>query len=305
MNRDLERDVAALAADHASSATELLPRAIDLLRRARTAGRSELEPVACAVTRAQPCMASLWNAAAAALAADPETLEQFAAQAARAPDAVARLAASLIQTGTNGRAGGLTLVTWSASRPVRALVGRLTRGGRVTVRCAEARPALEGRALAGALAADGARVELFADGALVAALTGVDAVVVGADAVASEWFVNKVGTGALTLAATAAGVPTYVLAGRDKCLAAALASRLILAEGPPEEVWTPAPDGVRVRNPYFERVPWTAVAALVTDRGVLGTADIAALCEAAGKVLNQETLDRLLTTSPLSPPSSQ
>jgi len=302
MNRSLRREVAALAADHASSATALLTRALDLLRRARDVGRAEAEEVACAVCRAQPCMGSLWNAAASAIAAEAAALDRFAVQAARAPEAVARIAESLIRAGEEGRAAEPTLVTWSASRPVRSLVERLAQRGPVTVRCGEARPALEGRALAGALAAAGATVEVFADGALGTALAGAQAVVVGADAVAAEWFVNKAGTGALALAAASVGVPTYVLAGRDKCLAAALAGRLVLAEGPPEEVWAPVPAGVRVRNPYFERVPWTAVAALVTDRGVLGEADVPALCEAAARVIDQQALATLLA-APISPTS--
>jgi len=40
-------------------------------------------------------------------------------------------------------------------------------------------------------------------------------VLVGADAVGDEWFVNKVGTAAICALAIQSGVPVYVLAGRD------------------------------------------------------------------------------------------
>jgi len=215
-------------------------------------------------------MGSLWNAAAAALAGH-DTLDRFARQTARAPDAIARAARPLVEAGA-GRP--LTLVTWSASSPVKRLFETLAAAGPLSVRCAEARPALEGRSLAAAVARAGARVEVFADGALAAALDGAAAVVVGADAVTAEWFVNKAGTRALALAAAAGGVPTYVLAGRDKGLGPELARHLQLREGPAAEIWARRPRGVKARNPYFERVPWLDVAALVSDRGVVGAADV-------------------------------
>ena len=299
MDSSLERAIAAIASDHAASATALLPRAVEALRRARDAGREALEAAARGVCLAQPCMGSLWNAAAAALAADPGVLDRFAVQAERAPDAIVRFAADLVRE----PAGKTRLVTWSASRPVERLAGALHARGPVVVACGEGRPALEGRALAARLAAGGVKVDLYPDGALAVAVAGAAAVVVGADAVTAEGFVNKAGTGALAAAAAAAGVPTYVLAGRDKCLAGPLARRLALREGPGEDVWADAPAGVRPRNPYFEWVAWPMVAGLVTDRGPVGPGDVAAPCRAMAKLVGQAGLEAVLGSSPAGAPA--
>jgi translation initiation factor 2B subunit (eIF-2B alpha/beta/delta family) len=247
-------------------------------------------------------MGSLWNAAAAALAVDDRALDRFAVEAVRAPEAIARSAEPLLELRSGRSASVLTLATWSASGPVREVISRMARRMAVTVRCAEARPALEGRRLAGALARAGARVEVFADGALAAAVADADAVLVGADAIGEGWFVNKAGTRAVALVASAAGVPTYVLAGRDKCLGAALWCHVRLREGPPAEIWRHASRGIAVRNPYFERVPWDGVAALVTDRGVLGADDVAAICRAAAGAYGQDALARVLRARPLAEP---
>jgi translation initiation factor 2B subunit (eIF-2B alpha/beta/delta family) len=93
-----------------------------------------------------------------------------------------------------------------------------------------------------------------------------DAVLVGADAVAEEWFVNKCGTGLLAAAASFHGVPVYVLAGREKLVADA--ARLELRSGPAVEVWESPPAAVEVRNPYFERVSARLATAFVSDAGV-------------------------------------
>ena len=290
MRPSLERAIARLAADHRSSATALVPRAVAVLRRARTAGPGALAEVARGVCLAQPAMGSLWNAAAAALAGDP-ALDRFARQAERAPDAIARAARPLVEAGAERP---VTLVTWSASGPVTRLIEAMARTGALTVRCAEGRPALEGRALAAALARTGATVEVFADGALASAVEDAAAIVVGADAVTAGWFVNKAGTRALALAGAAAGVPTYVLAGRDKCLGAALARQLQLREGPAAEIWARRPRGVTARNPYFERVPWSDVAALATDRGVVGDTSVGEVCRGTAVTWRQDDLARLL-----------
>jgi translation initiation factor 2B subunit (eIF-2B alpha/beta/delta family) len=294
MDSSLERTIAAIGADHAASATALLPRAVEALRMARDADRATLEAAARAVCLAQPCMGSIWNAAAAALVADPGELDRFAMQAERAPDAIVRFAVDVVRE----PAGQTRLLTWSASRPVERLVGALHARGPVAVACGEGRPALEGRALAARLTEGGVTVDLYPDGALASAVAGAAAVVVGADAVTAEGFINKAGTGALAAAAAAAGVPTYVLAGRDKCLAGPLARRLTLREGPGADVWADAPGGVRPRNPYFEWVAWPLVAGLITDRGPVGPGDVAAPCEAMARQVDQAGLDAVLGQRP-------
>src|SRR6185503_878188 len=108
------------------------------------------------------------------------------------------------------------------------------------VSCSESRPALEGRRLASELVAAGIPVTYFSDAAIATALGppdfaaaharggGADVVLVGADAIAATWFLNKTGTRMLAAAATQQGVPVYVVASRDKFAGRELAARLAI-----------------------------------------------------------------------------
>jgi len=124
----------------------------------------------------------------------------------------------------------------------------------------------------------GVPVTCFTDAAIGHALGGADAVLVGADAVAAEWFLNKSGTRMLAATAAQEGVPLYVLASRDKFVSHTIANRLAGREGSSAEVWQGAPAGVAVRNPYFESTPLDLVTAIITDAGVLGAALAPEVC---------------------------
>ena len=83
--------IEALRFNRTSGASGILSEAIEILFAARAA-RVNLQEVANAVCHAQPTMAPLWNAAAAALSPDLERLSQFAERVRRAPAAIARYA---------------------------------------------------------------------------------------------------------------------------------------------------------------------------------------------------------------------
>jgi translation initiation factor 2B subunit (eIF-2B alpha/beta/delta family) len=268
MDAGLRARVDAIGRDAESSASAILPRAIEVLREASGAGPTALAAAAEALCRAQPAMAGIWNASSAALRGN-DALERFAHLVVRAPAAVARHAASLLELGVPPDRP-LRLVTCSSSGLVIAAVRALGQQRPVIVSCAEGRPRYEGRRLAVALATTGASVELFTDAGVGAAMAGADAFVCGADTVFPDLFINKVGTAALVALARATGTPAYVLAGREKLLpgsARQLAART--TGGPPAEVWAET-SGIAVRNPYFEPVPLEWTAGLVTDAGVLG-----------------------------------
>jgi translation initiation factor 2B subunit (eIF-2B alpha/beta/delta family) len=272
----LPERLAALAADRSRGAAELLAEALDILLAARSA-HADMHDIARAVCEAQPTMAPLWNAARAALADDPERLNQFAERVRRAPAALARFAAAHFADDDRKRPLHVVTLSYSSSVVIVLEAIRTTRPLHVT--CSESRPALEGRRLAAQLALTGTPVTYFADAAIGHALHGADAVVVGADAIASFWFLNKSGTRMLAAAATQQGVPLYVVATRDKFAGPELAARLALRHGDPGEVWAEPPVGVDVRNPYFESTPLDLVTAVISDIGVLGAGMIPDVCE--------------------------
>jgi translation initiation factor 2B subunit (eIF-2B alpha/beta/delta family) len=282
--------IALLASDRESGASEILDEVLAILREAVTAGLPLL-PVARAVCRAQPTMAPVWNAALEVLAPrGAERLETFAQRAARAASASVRVGSGFFLDEVERP---LRVVTLSFSRSVASLLEAIAERRGVRVSCGESRPALEGRRLASRLASAGIAVTAYSDAAIAQALASADAVVVGADAVAPDWFLNKSGTRMLAAAAAQQGIPVYVIATRDKFVGHGVAARLVLREGGSKEIWESPPAGVTVRNPYFEPTPLELVSSLITDMGVIGSALAAEVCEAVSREQPPDLLDQL------------
>ena len=283
--------IAHLAADRESGASAILGVAIAILRDAIGAG-ADVTGIARALVRAQPSMAPVWNAALAALASnrDPGRFEAFAERVARAPHLLTRVALDVFGGGPDGdttasevpplRGAGLHIVTLSHSGSVLAVLEAVHRVRTLRISCSESRPSLEGRTLAARLAAMGIPVACTTDAALGRALTSADAVLVGADAVAADWFLNKVGTRMLATTASALGVPVYMVASQDKFASPAVAARLAVREGAPAEVWSDPPAGVTVRNAYFEATPLDLATAVISDNGILDASMVRETCEA-------------------------
>ena len=129
--------------------------------------------------------------------------------------------------------------------------------GDVTVCCAESRPRAR-RRRAGRAPGRGraSTVELFTDAGISAAVPGSDALLVGADAVGPDFFVNKVGTAALCALATRrrraglrAGRP------REGAERSGRSTRLTLVEGPPSCDQRRRPVGRRGPQPVFRAGP--------------------------------------------------
>ena len=264
------RRAAVVAGDRDAGASEILARLLPLLEEVRVVAPGALAGVADAVRVAQPAMAGLWWAVAAALddVNEPGRLAAASAQARRAPAALTRVAVEAFTR--DGWPAPWDLVTWSYSSAIAAFLEALSAHGRVKVLCPEARPRYEGRRLAARLAAAGIAVTLTTDAAALSRLPGRSAVVVGADALTTEGWVNKAGTGALAAAARAAGVPVVVLASREKFVTRPdFAEGALRVSGEAEEVWTPTDPAIRVENPTFELVPFALADLLVTDRDAI------------------------------------
>jgi ribose 1,5-bisphosphate isomerase len=292
MDEGLRAEIEALASDAESGASELVPRALGILRRAREQGRATLCDAARGVCSAQPGMAPMWNAAVAALAdaAQPGTLARFEHRAQRSAAALRRVALDALRPASGQP---LRLVTCSFSGSVLSVLAELGSTCELSVACAEGRPRFEGRRLAEALARTATTVSFYTDAALSTALRDADALVVGADAIAPAWFLNKAGSLPLCAAASLQGLPVFVAATRDKFLPPSLETALVIADHDAREVWADAPQGVLVRNPYFERVPLDLVTAILTDAGMLGTGMVDEVCRGNGVAVTKEILDVL------------
>ena len=277
MAADLDSRIARIAADRTSGASELVGDVAAVLTEALGQGL-DLRPLARDLVRGQPSMAPIWNLVGQALASvsNPAAFAHYVAQLARAPRALARQAGSLLLTETGS--APLRIVTISFSRTVLLTLQGLAANRPVQVACAEGQPALEGRRLAQRLAEEGIPVTHYADAAVAQALDGADAVIVGADAVSPDWFLNKSGTRMLAAAAAQQGVPLYICATREKLVSRGIATRLSVRDESPSEIWPSPPTGVTVRNRYFEPTPLDLVSAVISDIGVLGAAMVPDAC---------------------------
>ncbi|MGZ3601177.1 MAG: hypothetical protein ACXWQ5_16035, partial [Ktedonobacterales bacterium] len=146
----------------------------------------------------------------------------------------------------------------------------------------ESRPGGEGISAAEALAKAGWRVTLVPDAAYALFIAEADSVVFGADSIRADGsVVNKVGSHTLALAAHATSVPVYVLCETLKI--AAPDAPLTLEEMDPSEILPHPIPGVTPRNIYFERVPTHLITGIITERGRLTPADIAATAAQASQ----------------------
>ena len=274
---ELEARIERLRQDRSSGASQVLDEVIAIFTAARAEGLP-IVAVAKAVCLAQPSMASVWNAALAALASEShaEPFAQFVERVRRAPAALGRYAAALFAD--EDRQTPLHVVTISFSRSVLIALNAIGVRRNLLISCSESRPALEGRRLASELAVRNVSVTLFTDAAIAHALATADAVLVGADAVSPTWFMNKSGTLMLAAAAAHRGVPVYVATTRDKFVSADIADRLTIRDGEWREIWDAAPAGLQLRNPYFEPTPLDLVTSAISDIGVLGTGMIPDVC---------------------------
>ena len=289
----LRARIEGIGADRESGASALLREALAVLAAARGLGDGAVLDAARRIWDVQPSMAPLRNAALEAVASldRPPRFERFVRRVEHAPRILARVAADFFAADA---AATFRCATISSSSAVRIVIDAVRATRPVEVWCSESRPALEGRALAASLASAGVLVTCVADAALAHAMPRVDAVLVGADAIAPDRVLNKSGTRMLAAAAIQHGIPVYVAATRDKMVSAAVADTLTIREGDADEIWPAPPPGVTVRNPYFEWTPLDLVAALLTDAGVLGAGMAPAACAAAHDPAALAALARIL-----------
>jgi len=133
---------------------------------------------------------------------------------------------------------------------------------------------------------DGIPVTLITDSmaASLMAKGGIVAVVVGADRIARNGDVaNKIGTYGVACLARVHDIPFYVAAPWSTVDLACESGAQIPIEGRRADEVTSfggrptAPHGIAVENPSFDVTPARLVTAIMTERGVVASADVASL----------------------------
>lgn len=256
---DLRSDATRGAAEIAAEARAGLARLATLDEDPATLAADARQAVL-RLVEAHPAMAPLIHLADATLTGVDEEGLAALATLVREPRLTARVAAHAREA----IAEADQVATYSRSGTVLAALEAALDTGELHVMLSEARPGDEGLTVARSLADAGAHVQLTTDADLFSRVDEADVVLVGADAITAEAFVNKTGTRVLLDQARSAGVETRVLASSDKLWPAALPAPRT-GEG---AHWRPeVPDDVRVEAPLFERVPLRLADRLVTEEG--------------------------------------
>jgi len=282
----LNERIRAIAEDHLSGATALSERAAEVLREAVElspattveALRAEVLDIGERVLRAHPNMAPLvhvMNTVARAIA-EAATLEEARSAARQALDrfhherqeqarALEEHAYELIPDGARVLTHSFRATALAALRTARE------RGRRFSIVCTESRPLCEGRRLVERLLTLDLPVTLIVDAAIAEWAGRCTLALVGADCVAPEGVVNKIGTRLLALAARERHLPIYALAESSKFFPLPLS---LSRPQSPTEIWETPPPGLTIWNEYFETTPLELFTGIITERGLLSPEDV-------------------------------
>jgi len=167
-----------------------------------------------------------------------------------------------------------TIITYSYSGSVASILLDAKKSGKnISVILSEGRPMLEGKRLAQSLSKNSIPVKLIIDAALPQYVKYGGIVLLGADWIAENYFINKIGTTAIVQNALNIGVPVYVTATIDKILSEKY--RLMIEDShSPAEIMDEEIEGIQVENPYFEEISSQFVEFFVTDNGLIKSEDI-------------------------------
>jgi translation initiation factor eIF-2B subunit delta len=156
-----------------------------------------------------------------------------------------------------------------SSTVVSCLLAARARGRYFRVACTESMPSMEGRKLASQLAEGKIEVMYTYDSAMGLVLPNCSVAFMGCDCVGAPGLVNKAGSLLLALACKDMGIPLYCLASTDKFVSEDRLFEFENHERPGSEVWSDAPQEVRVLNRQFELIPVHYISGIITEKGLI------------------------------------
>ncbi len=236
-----------------------------------------------ALITAQPHMAPIFNlvnsilysAEESLLTLSLEELSEFTKEKAEEFNCNSLSSIQLIaQHGEKLIEDGSRVLTFSSSGSILAILKKAKEGGQAfEVIACESRPMLEGQLLARFLGNANIPVTLITDAAMGAYVPKVDLLLVGADSISETSFVNKIGTFCLGLLSKEYQVPLYVACERSKFISTDWLPDSF-AQGDTKEILEEELLGVKVENPYFEKIPLLLCQQVITNEGYFSPYDI-------------------------------
>jgi translation initiation factor 2B subunit (eIF-2B alpha/beta/delta family) len=164
------------------------------------------------------------------------------------------------------------ILTFSSSTMVRQIFEKADDFKRkFEVYCLKSDPPLEGVMLAEHLSKRDIKTTIVADSQAGAVMNDMNMVLVGADRLYENGFVNKAGTLAVCLLARHYNVPVYLAVETIKILKESERS-IKQVEGDKAEVYT-GKKNIDVYNGYYEKIPLDLVNKVICEEGVFETSD--------------------------------
>ncbi|MFP4545764.1 MAG: ribose 1,5-bisphosphate isomerase, partial [Methanomassiliicoccales archaeon] len=193
--------------------------------------------------------------------------EDFIRRAEEAKERIGRIG------GRRLRDGDRVLTHCNSSVALSVIKSAHQSGKDIEVYATESRPWRQGLITIEELSKEGISTTFIVDSAVRLVMKEVDAVLVGADTVASNGAViNKIGTSQIALVAHETRVPFMVCTETFKFSPHTLEGELVdIEERDPGEVLDggQVPDGVRIWNPVFDATPPEYIDSIVTEIGVI------------------------------------
>ncbi|GAB4375829.1 MAG: initiation factor 2B [Calditrichia bacterium] len=163
--------------------------------------------------------------------------------------------------------------THSASSNVESILMEAKRQKkRFQLICTESRPRYEGTKLAQKMAAAGIKTYLIPDADMVRAVEKAHFVLVGADRITENSFINKTGTGAIACVAKILEKPFYIATDSDKILLKRTYPVRFNSVNESELLENPDPDSnLHIQNYYFEEVLLSYVHKVICETSIFET----------------------------------
>ncbi len=174
------------------------------------------------------------------------------------------------------RNGSIVFTHCHSSTVIRLLAKAKADDKNFKVICTETRPAFQGRITAKELVEMDIETTFIVDSAARTFIGNVDLVIVGADAITSEGnVINKIGTSSIAIFAHEAKKPFYVVSELLKFDPETLQGECEkIEQRNPAEVWSEAPEKLRLLNPAFDVTPNKYIHGLICEEGVIAPQSI-------------------------------
>jgi len=293
---EIARLVDEIQDDRSHGAIELARRALVILRTAAEHSQAddvdrflhEQRGVVQVLILVRPSMAPIRNVANRLMKALSDRAEELDMRplrdfmASKVDEMVADTRQAVVRIARNTLdlvADGTTIMTHSYSSTVVAALQEVCSQRRdIRVVVTRSGPGRTGEETTRQLNGFGIPVTLIDDNAVAVHMPSVNILMLGADTVCADGVVNAIGSYQLAVVGAATSVPVYVLCDSLKFDPELVREDADLENGEPTEVSEPSglPAGVAISNPRFDFTPLELVTGIVTEDGVLSSADITA-----------------------------